>query len=111
MKYTVIFRPNEGITDVYEWHGAYYRSNGHPHLGEHIIGENIGGGLAIQTENIEYRVLGSSVEVDSDDFELEMEFADDEAAVNFADAFNGLCLDPWRVDWMWRDGNDEVYIY
>lgn len=104
MLYEFTFRATEGLTDAYEWHGSE-DAHGRPHLEEHI-----GPDLLLMTKAHMFKVLGGKVTADDDGMALELDLADDAAAVAMADAINSLCLDPWRVDWVARDGNDEVYI-
>ena len=104
MKYEFLFRAVEDVSDAYEWQGRE-DVRGRPRLEEHI-----GPDLVLMTKSHMFRILNGRVTADDEDLRLEIDLPDDDAAVAMADAINELCLDPWRVDWVSRDGNDEVYI-
>ena len=105
MLYWIRFWTCEPFVDAHVWQG-YEDSKGRPRLEEHV-----GSGLVLRTLSRTFRNDGMTCEPDGDEYSIELEFPDDAAVIAFADAFNELQLDPWRIDWISREGNPEVYIY
>lgn len=101
--YTVLFRMMGDVEEVCD-------DEGKP-LGHDVVIRTPHWGFATETWRGGFRSEEGPRYYDT--AEMDMDFPDDAAARAWAVAFNGLCLDPWRVDWVYGpdDTAEEVYVF
>lgn len=110
MKYRFIFRPNCECQGVYEcdWYGNATRLDGvFCFCGEsqNVYAHSHADGRADGFQGYHLDQL------EDNSVDIEMEFADDAAALSFAEWFDSCGFDPWRVDFIYSEDGEDREVY
>ena len=105
--YCFLIRPIARIKNIYEYT---------PYLdkkGNRVFGEKLDNSLIIESDNVTFEIddgFVSQLVNNEDERELYFDFPDDKTAIEFAEKLNKLCLDPWRVDFIFQDDREVCAI-